>query len=396
MKDFWAWILPILGAETFLQPIFLWGFVLLPVFWVIAWRTHNADDDTQIRDFQLLKVRHSLVDIRKAEASQSLTQNRTMENTGSWIFKQVLRTLLLLVMILAAAQPAKKLEVQDDLPTQIQRDVVFVLESSASFMLPDYRFEGQEITRMDAVKRVLQSFVASLEGNRFGLVIYAEQAYSLMPLSADHLAVQSNLQRLKSYLAGRTDEAITEALGLGLLETRSLSALNTSAAQTTTEQPKKRVVVLISDGISLKSRLPITDAINFAQQQNTPIYTIGVGAQSAAADQRQYRGLLYQSLDATPLKQIAQQTGGEYFQIGSGEDLQTVLQKIHQLEGVVLPPKSAKEAHQLVIQPLLLAAIVLFVLYFLWLLLINYVYRPVDLENSVNSAKPQTQEAENV
>lgn len=241
-----------------------------------------------------------------------------------WL-SRLLSLLVLLSLLSALAQPQRQLEHIPLQNTPPQRDIALVLESSVSFVLADYKLQDQPASRMDVVKAVLDQFIAGLSANRFSLALYAEQAYTLMPMTADSQALRMNLQRLQPYLAGRTDEAMGEALGLAL---RDLTANAQDSVQ-------KRLVVLVSDGLQKSSRIALEDIVAYAQKLAVPIYTIGIGAGSEQADQRLYSGLIYQPLESQSLRFLAEQTGGRYFRVGGRDDLSAVLREIETSEGVI-------------------------------------------------------------
>ncbi len=360
------------GLE-FANPAGLWLLFLWPLLWILSGFNQlfggaQNDDLTQLQSQRQLVVKHALIHKMQPVGSA--------KRVLKWRFSVVkmglnlLRGIIIMSLAIALAQP-EKIQNLAPLPQQkTVRDIVFVIESSASFLLPDYQVDGHPETRMNVVKNVLDQFISGLEGNRFGLAIYAEQAYTLMPLTSDQTAARLNLKRLKPYLAGRTDGAMGEALGLALKQT-SESSQNGRSQQAETDT-LKRVVVLISDGLSQPSRLALSEAINYAQLLQVPIYTIGVGTNSQAADKRLYTGLLYQPLESDSLKAIASETQGQYYEIGSGQDLNRVLQKINEAEGVPYetPPRPPRHI-ALYDLPLSISVISLLCYLFLSLLLAN-------------------------
>ncbi len=322
-----------LNNLTFAHPFWLWGIFLWPALWLlntlITAKTKTPYDDlTQQSNASQLIVKHAL--IHKIQWHVAQQTEETPQTSFLKIALTLLRGIILISLAITLAQP-EKIQISPPLTQQkTVRDIVFVIESSASLLLPDYQIKGQPESRMNVVKSVLDQFVSELTGNRFGLIIYADNAYTLMPLTSDQTATRLNLKRLKPYLAGRLDTAMGEALGLALKQTDARLQRN----HPNDSQPLKRILVLISDGLSKPSRLPITEAINYAQTINVPIYTIGIGSSHNRSDQRQYTGLLYQPLESHSLKQIATNTHAQYFQVGGREDLNTVLQKINNAEGV--------------------------------------------------------------
>jgi Ca-activated chloride channel family protein len=358
---------------SFAEPQFLWLALLLPALWLYAlFKPSQGLLDWQDWHFaKLLSARHSLLAQMQSEKASSLAPSKDNGQLAPWQngLLQALRASILLSLIAALAQPQQPLPPEPQAQQKTVRDLLFVVESSASFLLNDYQQNGQPQTRMDAVKQVLEQFMRELPGNRFAITVYAESAFNLMGLSADQQAARLYLQRLRPYLAGRTDEAMAEALGLALKQTQEGSLLIQNPEQ------RKRLLVLISDGDNQPSRLPVQQAIDYAQLLQVPIYTIGVGSTSKTADQRQFSGLLYQPLKADTLQAIAEQTGGAFYQIGSGQELQTVLEKIDQAEGVQWQAPPMQTAFQPIYWQFLQLSALLFILY----LLLMVSFRPQEV-----------------
>lgn len=369
----WSGLLDWWQSWSFAHAQFLWLALLLPAWWLYTlFKPSQGLLDWQDWHFaKLLSARHSLLAQMQSDKPSSLASSKDkgqLKNWQNWLL-QTLRVAILLSLIAALAQPQKPLPPEPQAQQKTVRDLLFVVESSASFLLNDYQQNGQPQTRMDAVKQVLDRFMQELPGNRFAITVYAESAFNLMALSADQQAARLYLQRLRPYLAGRTDEALAEALGLALKQTQVGSLLVQNPEQ------RKRLIVLISDGDNQPSRLPVQQAIDYAQLLDVPIYTIGVGSTSKAADQRQFSGLLYQPLKADILQAIAEQTGGAFFQIGSGQELQSVLEKIDQAEGVQWQAPPQQTAFQPVYWQFLQLTALLFAVY----LSLLVVFRPQEV-----------------
>lgn len=331
----------------YVTPEWFWGW--LGIVAIILWhRFRPAQTDwLQASQFQTMAFRHSLIN---QMSFQPLP--KTKHAWPLWLLNG-LRWLILSGLILALAEPNYRIKLPPEPQTKTVRDIVMVVETSVSMGLEDYQIGSETASRLEAIKSVLDEFIGGMTGNRFSLILYAESAYTLMPLTSDGTTARLMLKRLMPYLAGRTDEATGEALGLALQQTEQA-----------TETTRNRVVVLISDGLTASSRLPLSEAVNYAQGLNVPIYTIGVGAEEDSADQREYSGLIYQTLDSSPLQAIAEQTGGRYYRVGGQADLQTVLQQIDRSEGVEIEVETPKYQVRSFEMELLTITIVLFLLYF--------------------------------
>jgi len=350
---------------VFESPEWLGLILLWPVLWILTWvlswglggRWSKHDDLTERRGHSQLKAKHNLIHLMH---SSSTPHRSRPSHILSELGVQLVRGLLIVMLAIALADPTELFPSPSQPQTKTVRDIAFVIESSASFLLPDYEINGQPETRMNVVKQVLDDFISKLDGNRFAITIYADKAYSLLPMTFDQTLTRMSLKRLKPYLAGRNDSAMGEALGLALKQTDSQITFNQIERGAEGErQGRKKVMVLISDGLTLASRLALSEAVNYAQLLGVPIYTIGVGSNTAQADTRSFRGLLYQPLESESLQQIASQTKAHYYQVGSREEIRTVLQQINRAEGVpYTPPPVPPQRKSLAYYPLLLSAII--------------------------------------
>lgn len=312
----------------FAYPAWFWALAVWPfvqAIWPNAWRPSGQAG-------QMPVFFHPKIDQFMADSSQtdfaSTTQKRDLSRR---VLISLLKIGLMLSLLVALAQPQRLIEQAPQANSQPVRDIALVLESSVSFVLEDYELQGQPTSRMEVVKAVLDEFVQGLSDNRFSLALYAEQAYTLVPMTFDNQVMRANLQRLQPYLAGRTDQAVGEALGLALREV---------AQAEQTDSIQKRLVVLVSDGVQTPSRIDLDSIIEYANHLSVPIYTIGIGAGAAIPAENPTSGLIYQALQTRELKKLAEQTQGQFYQVGGPDDLQSVLRSIEQTEGVQRTPTS--------------------------------------------------------
>lgn len=339
----------------FVHPEYFSLLLLVLLIWAVhVWRP-IATDWEQSGQSKSLRFKHPLID--KMIGAKTIIPAK---QSWRWVL-HLIRLAIAMSLVTALAQPVQLVKLPPEPQTKTVRDIVFVVETSVSMGLQDYEINGEPTSRVNVIQQVLDQFMANLAGNRFGLILFAEQAYTLMPLTSDTSTARLILKRLRPYLAGRTDEAAGQALGLALMQ-----------VEETPDSTENRVVVLISDGSTRESRLPLAEVIHYAQGKNIPIYTIGVGANTADADKRQFRGLLYETIESASLKQIAAETGGRYHQVGSGEGLQKVLQDIDRTEGVAIEVPNNKTQSVDFYQYFIAITVMLFVLYFaLMQLLLN-------------------------
>ena len=157
------------------------------------------------------------------------------------------------LLILAVARPQRPSEHL----TQTGRgiDIVLALDVSGSMEIEDLK-----PTRLEAAKHLAQRFVQRRAGDRLGLVAFAGQAYSLVPLTTDYDLLLDNLRSLRPGLIDEDGTAIGTALGVAINRLRESRA-------------KSRICVLLSDGESNAGSLDPLLAAQLAHAYGIRLYT---------------------------------------------------------------------------------------------------------------------------
>ncbi len=214
-------------------------------------------------------------------------------------------------LCLALAQP-QRMERVPDLSAS-GRDIVIALDMSGSMATPDFTLDGQTITRLAAVKRVAQGFVQARQGDRIGLVIFADTAYVAAPLTHDLPAVARALEEAQIGLTGRAT-AISEGLGLSL---KRLLA----------DPAPSRVIVLLSDGRDTAAKLDATGVARLAAQKGVRIHTVALGPEDLET-----RPTARDGVDIAQLRAIAAAAGGQSFRVRTMDDLLQMARTLDRLE----------------------------------------------------------------
>ncbi|MBP5344564.1 MAG: VWA domain-containing protein [Alphaproteobacteria bacterium] len=287
---------------------FVWPFVLclLPLPWIlrhVSPPVHNHVDTGAALRVPFFKT---------------LTQIGTPISTDSNKISPVLWSLVWCCFVLAAMRP---LWLGDPIVLpQEARNIVLTLDVSGSMEEQDFNIQGQPITRLNIVKILADDFIQKRTGDNLGLVIFGSGAYTYMPLSPDTQTLRSLLSEIGIGIAG-TQTAMGDALAL--------------AVQTAITVPaKSRIVILMSDGYANAGAVSVEEALSLAKKADVKVYTIGIGS-----DPQSLQGLFSMArlnasldLDEKTLKQIAQETGGQYFLANSTQELKQIYDLINQLE----------------------------------------------------------------
>ncbi|BBO83825.1 aerotolerance regulator BatA [Desulfosarcina ovata subsp. sediminis] len=228
----------------------------------------------------------------------------------------------LVLMIVALARPQWGTERTEVLTEGI--NIVLALDLSESMAALDFKKQGRMVNRLEAVKGVVQEFVAGRSGDRIGMVVFGTHAYTQLPLTRDYNTLVSILDRLTIGAAGERT-AIGDAIGISL---KRLSDIKS----------KSNIIILLTDGQSNAGELSPETAGEIAREKGVKIYTIGVGTRGKAPflvkDPLFGERYVYQrvSIDEDTLKAVAEKTGGLYFRAENLAGLQEVYATIDKLE----------------------------------------------------------------
>ena len=88
-------------------------------------------------------------------------------------------------------------------------DVVFALDVSKSMLAEDIA-----PNRLEKAKQIISKIIAKLGSDRVGVIIYAGNAYPLLPITTDHAAANMFLQNANPDMVSSQGTAINEALEL--------------------------------------------------------------------------------------------------------------------------------------------------------------------------------------
>lgn len=283
---------------TFLYPKLLWLAVIIP----------------------LLLAYYIWVGRRSATLSVSTLGKRRMPRTLRYWLRPLpimVRVAAIAMLIIALARPV---ETEHNKKVSVEGiDIVMAVDISGSMLAKDFKPD-----RLEAAKRIASTFIADRESDRFSLVAFAGEAYTLTPITADRGVVQTLMGNLRS---GVVEDGT--ALGNGLAT--ALNRLRDSEA-------RSKVVVLLTDGVNNAGQISPMMAAEIARDMGVKLYTIGVGSMNKAPypyydNYGNYQEILVDvEIDEELLTKMADITGGQYFRATDEEALKSIYDKINSME----------------------------------------------------------------
>lgn len=275
--------------------------------------------------------------------ADGLQQQKTTKRNP--LFSFIIPWLLWLLLLSTIAKP-----IWYDQPIRIQqqsRDMILSLDLSGSMDEVDMPLNGKTVNRLTLVKSIVKDFVKTRQGDRLGLILFADHAYLQTPLTFDVETVSTMVDETQIGLVGNRT-AIGESIAMAIK--RFVENKN-----------EQRVLILLTDGANTAGKIKPIVAAQQAAKNNIKIYTIGIGA-----DEMIKRGFFGNQrvnpsadLDEKTLTKIATLTNGQYFRARNQEDLQKIYDTINQLQPVDSEFLEFRPEKNLFFWPLSLAILIL-------------------------------------
>lgn len=229
----------------------------------------------------------------------------------------LLRALVLTLLILALAGPRTPGGVVEERSAGVP--IVIALDVSSSMLAEDFRPRN----RLEVAKQTIARFIAGRPDDPIGLVAFAGEAITLVPITTYDAVLRSALQGLR---VGLLDDgtAIGEGLAIAVDRLRRVEA-------------RDKVIILMSDGESNRGAIEPLQAARAAAAFGIQVHAIGVGSRGVARVPvgRAPAGFRYAELpvgiDEPLLREIAEVTGGRYFRATSPEALREIYGRIESL-----------------------------------------------------------------
>ena len=198
-------------------------------------------------------------------------------------------------------------------------DIVLCLDVSGSMLAQDFA-----PNRLEAAKEVAARFVSGRPADRFGLVVFAGEAFTQSPLTTDHAALLQQLYAVRGgFMADGT------AIGSGLA---------TAVDRLQQARSKGKVAVLLTDGENNGGLIDPLTAKDMAGGLGIRVYTVGIGSEGVAPtpvrtpDGRVEIQRQQVNIDEGLLRRIASETGGRYFRALDVKGLLSVYEEIDRME----------------------------------------------------------------
>jgi Ca-activated chloride channel homolog len=276
-----------------------WLFLLLLLQPLIWWLSPPYKEQREALQIPYLQRLANLTGQTPSKAAVVLRRHRAL------VFLLPLWWVLIVVALARPVWLADPIE-----KTESTRDLMLLVDLSGSMETEDFKDpRGQRISRLDAVKGVLDEFIERRKSDRLGLIVFGNEPFLQVPFTRDHDVVRALLGQTRTKMAG-VQTAIGDAIGLALKHFESSTS-------------EHRVVVLLTDGNDTGSKVPPRKAAEIASQRGISIHTVAVGDPKAAGEEK---------MDIESLQAISTATKGSFFRADDRAQLDTIYRKLDEIE----------------------------------------------------------------
>lgn len=278
------------------QLSYLW---LLPICLIVAWYRATKYKHT--------RYRYTLVSALKR-------QRKTLTHP----YKKVLylmRFIALVLLALCIAQP-RVVDPASKLPVE-GIDIVMVLDVSGSMEMQDEERDAR--TRIQVAKDEAIRFVDKRHNDAIGLVLFANDAFSRVPVTMDK-------QMLKK---------VIDDIQLGVINpngTLLFTGVLTAANRLKQSKAKSKVMILLTDGEPSDGDMKPEVVMDIVKALGIKVYAVGIGSDHMRYIQHPLGILPVPGVNKQVLTYIAQTTGGHFFLAKNPSDMRAIYDTIDALE----------------------------------------------------------------
>ena len=293
---------------------------------------------------------------KKSEPAMRMSDTFAYKNVvKSWRMRllhvpMLLRLLSFVLIVLALARPQTHNSWGNRTVEGI--DIMLAMDVSTSMLAEDL-----SPNRMEAAKAVAAEFISGRPDDNIGLTIFAGEAFTHCPMTADHQSLLNLLQNVRTDIAARGLIEDGTAVGMGLAN--AVSRLDKSKA-------KSKVVILLTDGSNNQGDISPLTAAKIAKSYGIRVYTIGVGTNKVARYPMTVGGSVQYvnvpvEIDTKTLEDIASVTNGHFYRATNTGELKQIYKDIDKLEKTKMDVKKFSK-HYDNFQPFVLAALIVLLL----------------------------------
>ncbi len=278
--------------------------------------------------------------LRFSSVEQFMEAGRPWRVRFRWTLS-FLRILAIIFLLIGFLRPQQGLET---IRTAREGIAIQMVIDRSSSMKEALTYQGEELNRLEVVKRVFKSFIQG-DGDKLpgrptdmiGLTSFAGFVEENAPLTLDHDSVVNFARTIRPASRIEDGTMIGDAIYFATLRLISVDELLRKAGEKEDDyRIKSKIIIILTDGQQTRGGMNPQEAAQFSKDNEIKVYTIAITSDSRYGRKDtlfgQFFSLVDRRLDTTLLEQVASMTGGTFARASSGEDLIQIYQKIDKME----------------------------------------------------------------
>lgn len=235
--------------------------------------------------------------------------------------------------VLALSCPVKDLPPLQE--TLHHRNILMARDISLSMSTKDWTDpeSGNPVSRWDAVKRLSSDFIHARKGDRIADVVFAQEAYVLVPFTDDPEVIVFMQEKVHLGDAGP--------------KTSIGNAISVASSHFAGDSITRKMMIIVTDGLDTGEGISPMQMAEMAAQDSIRIYTVALGSPEDG----------FGNSDHATLQKISELTGGRSFTASSLQELKEIYSEIDREEPVEYDIVKQQPPARLHIYPLILSMV---------------------------------------
>lgn len=233
--------------------------------------------------------------------------------------KMAIRLLALACIIIAVARP--RAGEKEEVESTEGIEVMIAMDVSRS-MLASSTDDVKGIARLDRAKYLLGNLIGKLSNDKVGLIVFAGEAYTQLPITTDFVSAKMYLDEIN------TEMVPTQGTAIG-------TAINMAINSFSPAEDVNKAIIVITDGENHEG--DALEMAKYAKSLGIEVDVIGIGSLKGAPIPIDNKGNFLKDTDGTPVttflnekmaREIAAAGGGVYINGSSNKALSDLVSQL--------------------------------------------------------------------
>ena len=236
--------------------------------------------------------------------------------------KMILSLIIIAALVIVLARPRAGAKEET---SEVQGIEVMICLDVSNSMLASSTDDPKGVSRLQRAKLILEKLIDNLKNDKVGLIVFAGDAYTQLPVTADFVSAKMFLNSIS------TDMVPTQGTAIG-------AAVDMAMASFTPDDDMQKAIIIITDGENFEDD-PIA-AVQTASKQGIQVDVIGLGSTKGALIPLGKNGQFMRDDNGNPVttrpneemaRQIAEEGNGIYVQGASSSVVKDIDEQLKTL-----------------------------------------------------------------